>query len=191
VPMLRPHRTMAQSDLIRLAESTLGHAVAEFGGVGELRQFGAIVIALLLAWAMTRLGTQRFPATGGPAYWSAGRLGRIALPLLASLLLIAMRKSVLATPAPLATVALELLASLALVRMAVYTLNYVFSPGAAVLALQKILVWTVWAGVALDLADLLDSGIDDLRVAEPQVDNPLTRDAVKQLASLRIGHPEP
>ena len=147
---------MAQSDLIRLAESTLGHAVAEFGGAAELRQTGAIVLALLVAWVMTRLGTQRFPASGSPAYWSADRLGRIAFPLLAALLLIAMRKSVLDVPAPLATVALEVLASLALVRLAVYTLNYVFSPGPAVLALQKIVVWTVWAAVALDLADLLE-----------------------------------
>lgn len=123
--------------------------------VRVLWQLAVIAAAVTLAWwAGRRLETQ----DGSPddtGRFTLGGLQRLQFPLTA-LIVVLIGRAVLKhwQPVSLLNVAVPLLTALAVIRIVVYGLRRVFSPGGWLRSSERFIVWAVWIGFALYITGL-------------------------------------
>ncbi len=117
-----------------------------------------LVVGLVLAWIFNKLILATV-FTNAPESWKVGMGGvaRIIFPLLA---LITVHIGQFALDrwqyhTSLLQLASILLLAMAVIRLTVYALRYVFPAGGWVRTTETLIVWVIWAMVALHLAGLL------------------------------------
>ena len=128
-----------------------------------LWQAGALIVCLLVAWALSRMVRLQTSAEQSAARrMGAGGFNRIIFPLVVVLLLLAGR-ALLARwyHVNLLSVAIPLFASLAAIRFVVYLLRLVFSPGDGLAVWERAIAAVIWSAVVLYLTGLLPE-IQDL-----------------------------
>lgn len=120
-------------------------------------QIAVVVVSLLLAWALNKL-IHRHVMQKAPEAWKVGvgGLKRVLFPL-TTLALVYLGKLVLQhwQHTSLLTLASTLLVAMALVRLAVYTLRYIFSPSAWLKTMENAIAGVVWLLVVLHLVGFL------------------------------------
>lgn len=122
-----------------------------------LWQLAVIVASLLLAWSVNGL-LRAYVMRHAGERWKVGIEGinRILFPL-TSLVLVAVGQAILRMwqATTLLEVASTLLVAMAVIRLLVYALRYIFSPGTWVRAMENIIATFVWLVLALYLSGLL------------------------------------
>jgi len=130
---------------------------------GFLWQVLAVAVSLLIAGGLTRYGRQRDFArenlddAGALRAFGAGSLKRVALPLLALLFILIVRRAFKywsLGPVSLFDVAVPLLLSLALVRAAIYILRHAFHPGSMLASWERLIAISIWLCLALYITGL-------------------------------------
>lgn len=120
-------------------------------------QMAVVVLSLLLAWAVNKL-VHRNVMQKAPEAWKVGvgGLKRVLFPL-TTLVFVYLGKLVLNQwqHTSLLTLASTLLVAMALVRLAVYTLRYIFSPSAWLKTMENAIAGVVWLLLVLHLVGFL------------------------------------
>jgi small-conductance mechanosensitive channel len=120
-------------------------------------QLAIVGVSLLLAWTINKL-VQMQLMQKAPETWKVGVGGvkRVLFPL-TSLAFVYLGKLVLQhwQHTSILTLASTLLVAVALVRLAVYTLRYIFSPSAWLKTTENAIASVIWLGVALHLVGFL------------------------------------
>ncbi|MCX7192680.1 MAG: mechanosensitive ion channel [Proteobacteria bacterium] len=121
-----------------------------------LWQIPVLLFSLALAWGINRLLPGQLPKSEGVLKVGLGGVSRIAFPLMA-LLLVLIGRAVLKNwySVNLLNIAIPLLSALVLIRLVVYILRQVFSPGSWLHGSERFLAMTIWLGFALHLTGLL------------------------------------
>ncbi len=138
-------------------------------------EFYSVVLALLavlaVSWWLSYLlrGGKREErvagAVGSLKAFGKGSLKRVSFPLIALVLVIALRKSLHELQwehLSLLFLAGPLLLSWALIRVLVYVLRTVFSDGGFLTSFERLLTFTIWGGLILDITGLSDVVIEAL-----------------------------
>lgn len=129
----------------------------DLGSEAAYWQLAIVGASLLLAWALNKL-LHRKLMQKAPETWKVGvgGLKRMLFPLTA-LAFVYLGKLILQhwQHTSLLTLASTLLVAMALVRLAVYTLRYIFSPSAWLKATENAISGVVWLLVALHLVGFL------------------------------------
>ena len=123
-----------------------------------LAQLGVIVIAMAIAWFVSRSLRMRLTAhqQQGLAKFGAGSAYRLVLPLLL-LGLAWVGRFALAKlqPVPLLDLAIPLIAALAVIRLAVYLLRHMMAPSALLKSSERFIVLFIWVLFALHITGML------------------------------------
>jgi small-conductance mechanosensitive channel len=124
----------------------------------------AVIIALAINGALRKYVMQRAPEQWKLAIGSINRmlfpLSCLAFILLSRLLLSGSRHT------GLLQLASRLLLAMAAIRLIVYLLRYLFSPGGLLKALENVIAWSIWSILALYLTGVLPQmlqGLEDMR----------------------------
>jgi small-conductance mechanosensitive channel len=129
-----------------------------------LWQAMVILLGLFLAWIINGL-VRRNIMSKAPEAWTIeiGGFSRVLFPLVA-LALISSGKQLLHhwQHTGLISLAVTLLIAMAIIRLAVYTLRYIFSPSGWLHTAESTIVATVWLLVALHFSGLLPELLDTL-----------------------------
>lgn len=120
-------------------------------------QFGIIVAAVTLAWLING-ALRNYVMVHAPEHWkiAIGGINRTLFPL-STLVFILLSQWVLSgwQHTSLLQLASRLFLAMAVIRVIVYLLRYLFSPGGWLKTLESIIGWSVWGMLALHLTGLL------------------------------------
>ena len=120
-------------------------------------QFGIIVAAVGLAWLING-ALRNYVMVHAPEHWkiAIGSINRTLFPL-STLVFILLSQWVLSgwQHTSLLQLASRLFLAMAVIRLIVYLLRYLFSPGGWLKTLESIIGWTVWGVLALHLTGVL------------------------------------
>jgi len=127
-------------------------------------QLGIIMVSALVAWLINgvlrayvirSVQEHRIPEDMRLAI---GGINRVLFPL-STLLFVWVSKLILAgwQHIGLLTLACKLLLAMAVIRLIVYAIRYIFSPGGWLRALENFIAWSVWILLALHLSGFLSS----------------------------------
>ncbi len=133
---------------------------SDLHGVGALWQIGALALCITGGWLAQRY-TERGPlaqsATDGETTLKMhmGSVRRLAFPL-AALGLVLVARAILKNwlPISLLDLAVSLLTALALVRITIYMLRHVFTPGGWLRSSERYIAWTMWIGCVVYIGGL-------------------------------------
>lgn len=137
--------------------------IADLQDLTILWQIGVLALSLLAAWQISRILRGRLIARAPHATdpdatvrISVGGFNRLVFPL-SALALVYVGRWILHRfyPVHLLNIAIALLFALALVRIVVYLLRQAFSPSGPLRRWERVIVWTVWIGLALHISGLL------------------------------------
>lgn len=138
--------------------------VVELSGPAAYGQIAVLAAGLLLAWVVNRL-VQGYVVHKAPEAWQVGVGGikRVLFPL-TWLAFVYLGKLALHhwQPVNILTLACSLLVAMALVRLAVYTLRYIFTPSAWINAAEKVITVAVWVLVAVHIIGFLPEVVQAL-----------------------------
>ncbi len=131
-------------------------------------QFGIIVAAVTLAWLING-ALRNSVMLRAPEHWkiAIGSINRTLFPL-STLVFILLSQWVLSgwQHTSLLQLASRLFLAMAVIRLIVYLLRYLFSPGGWLKTLESIIGWSVWGVLALHLTGVLPQiiqGLADMR----------------------------
>lgn len=134
--------------------------------VRVLWQLAVLAAGLALAWGVSRLFAPRLETADDTLKFTLGGLQRLQFPLTVLAVVLAGRAALKYWHSVnLLNVAVPLLTALAIVRIVVYALRRVFSPGGWVRSSERFISWTVWLGFAVyitGLAPELIGFLDDI-----------------------------
>ncbi|MGB8339243.1 MAG: mechanosensitive ion channel domain-containing protein [Burkholderiales bacterium] len=118
-------------------------------------QLGVIAVCMAIAWLLAKLVKPRLSSPAPSWKFGAGSAARLLFPLLA-LSFVWLAKNLMAKSGSLEVmkIAVALLLSFALIRFAIYVLRHVFPPSALLKSWERVIAYTVWAGVALYITGL-------------------------------------
>jgi small-conductance mechanosensitive channel len=127
----------------------------ELHEVQVLWQLTVLGAGLALAWSANRLVEPRLASENRALHFTLGGLKRLQFPLTA-LAVVLIGRAVLKHwhSVNLLNIAVPLLTALAIVRIVVYALRRVFSPGGWVRSSERFISWTVWLGFAVYITGL-------------------------------------
>jgi small-conductance mechanosensitive channel len=123
--------------------------------VRVLWQLAVLGVGFTLAWWVNRLVEPRFETADNKLKFAVGGLRRLQFPLTA-LVVVLVGRAVLKYwhSVNLLNVAVPLLTALATVRVVVYVLRRVFSPGGWLRNSERLISWVVWLGFAVYITGL-------------------------------------
>ena len=131
-------------------------------------QFAIIVVAVATAWLING-ALRNYVMLRAPEHWKVaiGSINRTLFPL-STLLFILLSQWVLSgwQHTSLLQLASRLFLAMAVIRLIVYLLRYLFSPGGWLKTLESIIAWSVWGVLALHLTGVLPQiiqGLADMR----------------------------
>lgn len=131
--------------------------LADLNTPAILWQLAVIVISLLLAWSINGL-LRAYVMRRAPETWKVGigGINRVLFPL-SSLIFVYIGQAVLHHwhNIGLLKLAATLLIAMAMIRLVVYALRYIFSPGGWVRTMESAIAGIVWLILALHLTGLL------------------------------------
>jgi small-conductance mechanosensitive channel len=123
---------------------------------GALWELAIIVVAVALAWSMSRLLAPRLVQPRAHGALQPAGLQRVLFPA-AALVLVSIGRGILSDwqPAPVLRIAVAVLCALVIVRGISAMVRRTFAPGAALGVWERSIAWTVWTGLVLYLTGLL------------------------------------
>jgi small-conductance mechanosensitive channel len=131
-------------------------------------QLAIIVAAVATAWLING-ALRNYVMQRAPEHWklAIGSINRVLFPL-SSLLFVLLSQLILSSwqHTGLLRLAGRLLLAMAAIRLIVYLLRYLFSPGGWLKALESLIAWGVWGALALHLTGVLPQilqGMEDMR----------------------------
>jgi small-conductance mechanosensitive channel len=131
-------------------------------------QFAIIVAAVVTAWLING-ALRNYVMLRAPEHWkiAIGSINRTLFPL-SSLMFILLSQWVLSgwQHTSLLQLVCRLFLAMAVIRLIVYLLRYLFSPGGWLKTLESIIGWSVWGVLALHLTGVLPQitqGLADMR----------------------------
>jgi small-conductance mechanosensitive channel len=129
-----------------------------------LWQAGVIVVAILIALAING-ALREYVMKKAPEQWklAIGGINRVLFPL-SCLILTSFGQLVLSgwQHTSLLTIASRLFLAMAVIRVIVYVLRYLFSPGGWLKTLESVIAWIIWGLLALHLTGALPEIIQAL-----------------------------
>jgi small-conductance mechanosensitive channel len=131
-------------------------------------QLGALVLALGVAWLVTRLARFDRVETSGVWKFGVGGLKRILAPVVALIIVVVAREILrrhVQVSVDVLHLAVPLLGALALVRVFFYALRHVFPPGGVLERLERSLAVAVWLVFALYVVGALPTIVAALDAA--------------------------
>ncbi len=134
-----------------------------------LWQAGFIIAAILIAWTINGALRQYVLQKVAPEQWklAIGSLNRVLFPL-SCLVIVLFGQLILSTwqHIGLLKLASRLFFAMAVIRIIVYLLRYLFSPGGWLKTLESVIAWVIWGLLALHLTGLLPEitqALEDMR----------------------------
>lgn len=131
-------------------------------------QLAIILAAVVSAWLING-ALRNYVMTKAPEHWklAIGSINRILFPL-SSLVFVLFSQLILSgwQHTGLLRLAGRLLLAMAAIRLIVYLLRYLFSPGGWLKALESVIAWGIWGALALHLTGVLPQllqGMQDMR----------------------------
>lgn len=131
-------------------------------------QLAIILAAVVSAWLING-ALRNYVMTKAPEHWklAIGSINRILFPL-SSLVFVLFSQLILSSwqHTGLLRLAGRLLLAMAAIRLIVYLLRYLFSPGGWLKALESVIAWGIWGALALHLTGVLPQllqGMQDMR----------------------------
>jgi small-conductance mechanosensitive channel len=127
-------------------------------------QFAIIIAAVATAW-MVNGALRNYVMTKAPEQWkmAIGSINRMLFPL-TTLILVLLSQWILSgwQHTSLLQLAGRLFLAMAVIRLIVYLMRYLFSPGGWLKTLESIIGWSVWGVLALHLTGVLPQMIQAL-----------------------------
>ena len=127
-------------------------------------QFAIIIAAIAAAW-MVNGALRNYVMTKAPEHWKVaiGSINRMLFPL-TTLILLLLSQWILSgwQHTSLLQLAGRLFLAMAVIRLIVYLLRYLFSPGGWLKTLESVIGWSVWGILALHLTGVLPQMIQTL-----------------------------
>jgi small-conductance mechanosensitive channel len=131
-------------------------------------QIAAIITAVLIAWGINGI-LRAYVMRNAPGNWklTIGSINRVLFPL-STLLIVLIAKAILANwqHTSLLHLASTLLVAMAAIRLAVYAIRYIISPGGVLKTLENTLSALIWTVLALHLSGFLPEILIVLRTIE-------------------------
>jgi small-conductance mechanosensitive channel len=131
-------------------------------------QIAAIITAVLIAWGINGI-LRAYVMRNAPGNWklTIGSINRVLFPL-STLLIVLIAKAILANwqHTSLLHLASTLLIAMAAIRLAVYAIRYIISPGGVLKTLENTLSAVIWTVLALHLSGFLPEILIVLRTIE-------------------------
>ncbi|MEQ1599949.1 MAG: mechanosensitive ion channel domain-containing protein [Methylotenera sp.] len=131
-------------------------------------QLAIILAAVVSAWLING-ALRNYVMTKAPEHWklAIGSINRVLFPL-SSLVFVLFSQLILSSwqHTGLLRLAGRLLLAMAAIRLIVYLLRYLFSPGGWLKALESVIAWGIWGALALHLTGVLPQllqGMQDMR----------------------------
>jgi small-conductance mechanosensitive channel len=131
-------------------------------------QLAIILAAVVTAWLING-ALRNYVMTKAPEHWklAIGSINRVLFPL-SSLVFVLFSQLILSSwqHTGLLRLAGRLLLAMAAIRLIVYLLRYLFSPGGWLKALESVIAWGIWGALALHLTGALPQllqGMEDMR----------------------------
>jgi small-conductance mechanosensitive channel len=131
-------------------------------------QVAIIVAAVVIAWLING-ALRNYVMQHAPEQWklAIGSINRVLFPL-SSLVFVLLSQFILSSwqHTGLLKLAGRLLFAMAAIRLIVYLLRYLFSPGGWLKALESVIAWGIWGALALHLTGVLPQllqGMQDMR----------------------------
>jgi small-conductance mechanosensitive channel len=131
-------------------------------------QLAIIVAAVVTAWLING-ALRNYVMAKAPEHWklAIGSINRVLFPL-SSLGFVLFSQLILSSwqHTGLLRLAGRLLLAMAAIRLIVYLLRYLFSPGGWLKALESVIAWGIWGALALHLTGILPQllqGMQDMR----------------------------
>jgi small-conductance mechanosensitive channel len=120
-------------------------------------QLGVIAACLAAAWLLAKLIKPRLASPAPSWKFGAGSAVRLLFPLLAlTFVWLAKNFMTKSGSAEVMKIAVALLLSFALIRFSIYVIRHVFPPSALLKSWERVIAYTVWAGVALYITGLAE-----------------------------------
>jgi small-conductance mechanosensitive channel len=133
-----------------------------------LWQVALIIAALVTAWLING-ALRNYVMARAPEHWklAIGSINRMLFPL-TSLVFVLFSQLILSgwQHTGLLKLAGRLLLAMAVIRLIVYLLRYLFSPGGWLKALESVIAWSIWGALALYLTGVLPQilqGMESMR----------------------------
>jgi small-conductance mechanosensitive channel len=131
-------------------------------------QIATIITAVLIAWGINGI-LRAYVMRNAPGNWklTIGSINRVLFPL-STLLIVLIAKAILANwqHTSLLHLASTLLVAMAAIRLAVYAIRYIISPGGVLKTLENTLSAIIWTVLALHLSGFLPEILIVLRTIE-------------------------
>lgn len=131
--------------------------IADISTPAATWQIAVIVAAVLTAWGINGM-LRAYVMRNAPGNWklTIGSINRVLFPL-STLLIVLIAKAILATwqHTSLLHLASTLLIAMAAIRLAVYAVRYIISPGGVLKTLENTLSAVIWTILALHLSGFL------------------------------------
>ncbi len=131
-------------------------------------QIAAIIAAVFIAWGINGI-LRAYVMRHAPGNWklTIGSINRVLFPL-STLLIVLIAKAILANwqHTSLLHLASTLLVAMAAIRLAVYAIRYIISPGGVLKTLENTLSALIWTVLALHLSGFLPEILIVLRTIE-------------------------
>ncbi len=131
-------------------------------------QIAAIIAAVVIAWGINGI-LRAYVMRNAPGNWklTIGSINRVLFPL-STLLIVLIAKAILANwqHTSLLHLASTLLVAMAAIRLAVYAIRYIISPGGVLKTLENALSALIWTVLALHLSGFLPEILIVLRTIE-------------------------
>lgn len=138
-------------------DNLLAHLITDSHNVPLMIQVGALALALLLGWGLTRMLRPRMARLEGA--WAAGAAGlqKAGLPLavLACLWLLRELLRLWQNELHLLNLAVPLLSALVVIRLLIHAMRYALKPSETLKAWERSLSWAIWLGVAMHITGVL------------------------------------
>ncbi len=142
--------------------------IADISTPAAAWQIAAIITAVLVAWGINGI-LRAYVMRNAPGNWklTIGSINRVLFPL-STLLIVLIAKAVLANwqHTSLLHLASTLLIAMAAIRLAVYAVRYIISPGGVLKTLENTLSAVIWTMLALHLSGFLPEILIVLRTIE-------------------------
>ena len=130
---------------------------ADLATPAVLWQLAIIAAALATAWLVNG-ALRNYVMQQAPEHWklAIGSINRVLFPL-SSLAFVLLSQLILSSwqHTALLRLAGRLLLAMAAIRLIVYFLRYLFSPGGWLKALESVIAWAIWGALALHLTGVL------------------------------------
>jgi small-conductance mechanosensitive channel len=131
-------------------------------------QLALVVSAVVTAWLING-ALRKYVMAKAPERWklAIGGINRVLFPM-SSLVFVLFSQLILSgwQHTGLLRLAGRLLLAMAAIRLIVYLLRYLFSPGGWLKALESVISWSIWGALALHLTGILPQllqGMEDMR----------------------------